>query len=136
MPPPGLPDDLQEFKAGGSGEWFPAAEIRYYTNVFLVQDDKLLLGYKKRGLGIHKYNGFGGKVEPKESTMDAALRELQEEAGITAPLTHAGTLLFVVPGEKWAHIDIFRAEEYTGTITEYFRVLGSDCMWLTFAKIR
>jgi hypothetical protein len=60
----------------------------------------------------------------------------QEEAGITAPLTHAGTLLFVVPGEKWAHIDIFRAEEYTGTITEYFRLLGSDCMWLTFAKIR
>ncbi|KAJ7241024.1 NUDIX hydrolase domain-like protein [Mycena haematopus] len=118
MPPPGLPDDLREFNAGGSGDWFPAAEIRYYTNVFLVQDDKLLLGYKKRGLGIHKYNGFGGKVEPEESTLDAALRELKEEAGITAPLTHAGTLLFVVPGEKWAHIDIFRADEYTGTITE------------------
>jgi len=118
MPPPGLPDDLNEFNAGGSGDWLSAAEIRYYTNVFVVQGDKLLLGYKKRGLGIHKYNGFGGKVEPEENTMDAALRELKEEAGITAPLTHAGTLLFVVPGEKWAHIDIFRADEYTGTITE------------------
>ncbi|KAJ6571872.1 NUDIX hydrolase domain-like protein [Mycena capillaripes] len=118
MPPPGLPNDLEEFQAGGFGDWFPVAEIRYYTNVFLVQDDKILLGYKKRGLGIHKYNGFGGKVEPDESTLDAALRELREEAGITAPLEHAGTLLFVVPGEKWAHIDIFRAQEYSGTITE------------------
>ncbi|KAF7348438.1 7,8-dihydro-8-oxoguanine triphosphatase [Mycena venus] len=118
MPPPGLAGNLKEFEAGGSGDWFPSAEIRYYTNVFVVQDDKILLGYKKRGLGIHKYNGFGGKVEPNESTLDAALRELKEEAGITAPLTHAGTLLFVVPGEKWAHIDIFRAEEYTGVVTE------------------
>ncbi|KAJ6499533.1 NUDIX hydrolase domain-like protein [Mycena vitilis] len=118
MSPPGLAGDLEEYQAGGSGDWFPAAEIRYYTNVFLICDDKLLLGYKKRGLGLNKYNGFGGKVEPGESTLDAALRELQEEAGITAPLEHAGTLLFVVPGEKWAHIDIFRAEEYSGTITE------------------
>ncbi|KAJ7687150.1 hypothetical protein B0H17DRAFT_1302193, partial [Mycena rosella] len=39
----------------------------------------------------------------------------REEAGITAPLQHAGTLLFVVPGSKWAHVDIFRAEEYSGT---------------------
>ncbi|KAJ7039911.1 NUDIX hydrolase domain-like protein [Mycena alexandri] len=118
MPPPGLPNNLKEVHSSGSGDWFPEAEIRYYTNVFVVQDGKLLLGYKKRGLGIHRYNGFGGKVEAEESTLDAALRELKEEAGITAPLVHAGTLLFVVPGEKWAHIDIFRADKYTGTITE------------------
>ncbi|KAJ6590473.1 NUDIX hydrolase domain-like protein [Mycena vulgaris] len=118
MPPPGIIGDLETWNSGGSGDWFPAEEIQHYTNVFLVQGDKLLLGYKKRGLGIHKYNGFGGKVEPNESTLDAAARELEEEAGITAPLEHAGTLLFVVPGSKWAHIDIYRAEEYSGTITE------------------
>ncbi|KAJ6610998.1 hypothetical protein B0H10DRAFT_2058080 [Mycena sp. CBHHK59/15] len=50
--------------------------------------------------------------------MEAAARELQEEAGINAPLEHSGTLLFVVPGDKWAHIDIYRADEYSGTITE------------------
>ncbi|KAJ7689989.1 hypothetical protein B0H17DRAFT_856732, partial [Mycena rosella] len=44
--------------------------------------------------------------------------EAKGEAGITAPLQHAGTLLFVVPGSKWAHVDIFRAEEYSGTIAE------------------
>ncbi|KAK7046763.1 7,8-dihydro-8-oxoguanine triphosphatase [Favolaschia claudopus] len=120
MSPPGLPSDLREVAAWGSSsdDWFPPAEIRYYTNAFIVKDNRILLGYKKRGLGIHKYNGFGGKVEPSESPLDAAQRELQEEAGITAPLAHAGTLLFVVPGEKWAHIDIFRAEDYTGAITE------------------
>ncbi|KAJ7484623.1 NUDIX hydrolase domain-like protein [Mycena latifolia] len=118
MPPPGIIGDLEAVHSGGSGDWFPAEDTRYYTNVFLIQGDKLLLGYKKRGLGIHKYNGFGGKVEPNESTLNAAKRELQEEAGITAPLEHAGTLLFVVPGSKWAHIDIFRTEEYSGTITE------------------
>ncbi|KAJ7442515.1 NUDIX hydrolase domain-like protein [Mycena galericulata] len=117
-PPPGMPDGLEEVHSGGSGAWFPTEEIRYYTNVFLVQDDKILLGYKKRGLGIHKYNGFGGKVEPNESTLEAAARELQEEAGIKAQLEHAGVLLFVVPGDKWAHIDVFRAVEYSGTITE------------------
>ncbi|KAJ7151014.1 NUDIX hydrolase domain-like protein, partial [Mycena filopes] len=138
--PPGLSDDLEELHSGGTGDWFPAADVRHYTNVFLVQGPKILLGYKKRGLGIHKYNGFGGKVEAGESTVDAALRELQEEAGIIAPLAHAGTLLFVVPGEKWAHIDIFRAEEFTGAITEsdemrpeWFNTseLPFDSMWET-----
>jgi hypothetical protein len=45
---------------------------------------------------------------------------LQEEAGIRAPLRHAGVLLFLTDETKWAfHIDIFTAEDYTGTITEY-----------------
>ncbi|KAJ7143343.1 NUDIX hydrolase domain-like protein [Mycena crocata] len=118
LPPPGLSDALTIVHAGGSGEWFPSEPIRSYTNVFLIQDNRILLGYKKRGLGMHKYNGFGGKVEPNESVLDAATRELQEEAGITAPLKHAGTLLFVVAGDKWAHIDIYRAEQFSGIITE------------------
>ncbi|KAJ7669011.1 hypothetical protein B0H17DRAFT_1087093 [Mycena rosella] len=108
--PPGIIDEVKMVHGGGSGDWFPAEEIRKYTNVFLVQGDKLLLGYKKRGLGIHnlEFRYLGGKVEPNESTLDTAQRELQEEAGIIAPLEHAGTLLFVVPGSKWAHIDIFQ----------------------------
>ncbi|CAG0941588.1 ADP-ribose pyrophosphatase [Anaerolineae bacterium] len=52
------------------------------TLVFLVRDQQILLGLKKRGLGEGKYNGFGGKVEPNEAIADAAARELQEECGI------------------------------------------------------
>jgi 8-oxo-dGTP pyrophosphatase MutT (NUDIX family) len=45
----------------------------------------VLLGLKKKGFGIGKWNGFGGKVEPGESLGAAALRELQEESGIVVP---------------------------------------------------
>jgi hypothetical protein len=54
MPPPGIKENTELVSCGGTGDWFPAAEIRYYTNVYIVQDQKLLLGYKKRGFGIHK----------------------------------------------------------------------------------
>ncbi len=34
----------------------------------------MLLGLKKRGFGAGKWNGFGGKVNPGEDIVDAALR--------------------------------------------------------------
>ncbi|KAF7300703.1 S-adenosyl-L-methionine-dependent methyltransferase [Mycena chlorophos] len=135
--PPGLPCHFQQAEEGGSGDWLPEAPIKHYTNAFVLQGDKILLGLKRRGLGIHKSaclcsTNVGGKVEPHEAVREAALRELQEEAGITAPLEPAGTLLFVVPGEKWAHIDIFRAEEYSGTITPSEEMLPE---WFNKANI-
>ncbi|KIY47742.1 hypothetical protein FISHEDRAFT_44853, partial [Fistulina hepatica ATCC 64428] len=61
----------------------------------------------------------GGKVEPNELSRDAAIRELEEEAGIRAPLEHAGVLLFVTEGVEWAfHIDIYRAETFSGEVIE------------------
>lgn len=49
---------------------------RLYTLVFVrdVQNKKLLLGYKKRGFGMHKWNGLGGKVEPNETIEQGAIR--------------------------------------------------------------
>ncbi|KAG5353418.1 hypothetical protein C0989_006931 [Termitomyces sp. Mn162] len=62
---------------------------------------------------------LGGKVELGETSQQAALRELEEEAGITAPLQHAGTLLFTTGAEEAAyHIEVYRADEYTGDVTE------------------
>lgn len=105
---------------------------KLYTNAFVIQDGKLLLGYKKRGFGQHIYNGFGGKVEPGETPLEAAARELQEEAGIQASLKHVGMLFFVSEGIDQAfQIEIYRADGYSGIITETEEMLPS---WFRIPK--
>jgi 8-oxo-dGTP diphosphatase len=47
-------------------------------------DGHMLLIHKKRGLGVGKIIGPGGRLAPGESTLQAALRELQEELDVTA----------------------------------------------------
>lgn len=49
---------------------------RLYTLVFVrdPKNRKVLLGYKKRGFGMHKWNGLGGKVEPAETIEQGAIR--------------------------------------------------------------
>ena len=51
------------------------------TLVFLRDATRVLLGMKKRGFGVGKWNGFGGKVEPGETVVEAAAREVREECG-------------------------------------------------------
>ncbi len=44
---------------------------------------EVLLGEKLTGLGTGKFVGAGGKLEPGESPLDAAVREVAEELGVT-----------------------------------------------------
>jgi 8-oxo-dGTP pyrophosphatase MutT (NUDIX family) len=53
------------------------------TLVFLVKDDRILLAMKKRGFGQGLWNGVGGKLDPGETIEQAAIRECQEEIGVT-----------------------------------------------------
>ncbi len=56
---------------------------RLQTTVCIVhQSPKVLLGMKKRGFGVGRWNGFGGKVEEGETIAEAVKREIMEEAGI------------------------------------------------------
>lgn len=82
------------------------------TAIFVRRGDEYLLlkGAPTKRLWAGKYNGLGGHVDRGEDVLTSARRELFEEAGITADLWLAGTLivdvgdvgicLFVVVGEN------------------------------------
>ncbi|KAK0232354.1 NUDIX hydrolase domain-like protein [Armillaria nabsnona] len=132
--PPGLHGEYEEHISGGdASEWEKFDKIRLYTNAFVVQGEKLLLGHKKRGFAKGMYNGFGGKVESGETSAEAALRELEEEAGVQAPLQHFAVLFFTLEGlESAFYIDIYRAADFSGDVVEtdemrpqWFRFPGS-----------
>lgn len=59
-------------------------KLREATLCFLLNKDKVLLGFKKRGFGKGKWNGIGGKPQKKETIKNAAIREIKEEVGVIA----------------------------------------------------
>jgi len=65
---------------------------------------EVLLGEKKRGFGVGKWNGFGGKVEAADaSIVAAAAREIQEEANVSvlaSDLEPRGVITFTFEGGK------------------------------------
>lgn len=90
------------------------------TLVLLIKGSptaEVLLGYKKTGFGNGKYSGFGGKVEPGETIIEAAVRELAEETGIVAPtssLTQVAVLTFHFPYKPdWSQrVHVFTATQW------------------------
>jgi len=75
---------------------------------------------KKRGFGEGRFNGFGGKVDAGESILDAALRELHEEAHITATyLFKLGILEFSFENNQdILEVHVFKCTTYTGEVGE------------------
>lgn len=52
------------------------------TLCLAVREGRILLGMKKRGFGVGRWNGFGGKVEEGETIEEGVKREMQEECGV------------------------------------------------------
>ncbi|MBU4204779.1 8-oxo-dGTP diphosphatase [Patescibacteria group bacterium] len=55
------------------------------TLCLLVKNNEILLAMKKRGFGVGKWNGVGGKIDKDKGDKDivaAAIRETKEEIGI------------------------------------------------------
>ena len=83
----------------------------------------LLLGRKKRGFGQGKYVGFGGKIEPGETIVETAIRELAKETGICVAhtdLERVAHLTFLFPARPaWNHlVHVFLAQRWKGQPTE------------------
>ena len=85
-----------------------------------IKDGKVLLGMKKRGFGVGRWNRFGGKVEEGETIEQAAKREIGEEVGIQdGVLEKAGMLDFSFQNdEKVLQVHIFRLTDFTGELAE------------------
>jgi len=58
------------------------------TLLLLRRDDEILLAMKKRGFGVGRWNGVGGKLNPGEAIEQALVRECQEEIGVTPTEYH------------------------------------------------
>jgi 8-oxo-dGTP diphosphatase len=97
-------------------QWVP----RERANLcFILRDGELLLIRKKRGLGAGKINAPGGKIEPGETPLQAAIRETQEEVGLTPlGLEMRGELFFQFVDGYSLHCTVFLASNCEGTPIE------------------
>jgi mutator protein MutT len=126
--------------------------MKIATLAVIVQDEKVLLGYKKKGeIGTGTLNGPGGKVEEGETPVQCVIRETQEEVGITLTekhLAHLGTITFFAGGTPDFKVLIFYTTVFSGEPQEtkdmipgwypidnlpFDKMLESDREW--FAKI-
>jgi 8-oxo-dGTP pyrophosphatase MutT (NUDIX family) len=60
------------------------------------------------------YNGFGGKIDPGETTREAAIRELHEESGLVVSqsnLLYSGRISIEANDRPNMYITIYRVEE-------------------------
>ncbi len=97
--------------------------MRQATNCFLINSDgQILLSMKKRGFGVGKWNGAGGKLGPDETAEQAAIREVKEEIGVDVDpkdLEKAGEVLYHNPDPNWGmYVHIYIVRKWKGEPAE------------------
>jgi 8-oxo-dGTP diphosphatase len=124
-------------------EWQPEQRA---TLLFVIRAGQILLIHKKKGLGAGKINGPGGRIEPGETPVEAAVREVQEELLVT-PLgvREAGELHFQFTDGLSLHGSVFTASDCEGEAQEtdeavplwvpldgipYDRMWADDILWM------
>jgi len=100
---------------------------------FIIENNRILLIRKKKGLGAGKINGPGGRIEPGEKAIDAAIRETEEEVGLT-PLgvEEKAELSFVFVDGFSIFVKVFTVFKYTGILGETDE---ADPIWFDLDKI-
>lgn len=103
------------------------------TLTFILREDRVLLIHKKRGLGAGKINGPGGRIEPGETPLACAIREVEEELLVTPTGTApAGQLFFQFTDGFSLHCHVFTATGCTGTPRETDEAIP---LWTPLARI-
>lgn len=97
-------------------EWASWNPQQKATLLFVMQNRHLLLIHKKRGLGAGKFNAPGGRLEPGETPLQAAVREVEEELCITPhnPV-FCGELRFQFVDGLSIHGFVYRSDSFSGT---------------------
>lgn len=111
------------------------------TLCLAIKNQEVLLGMKKRGFGAGRWNGFGGKLEPGETIVAGARREMLEECGVTIErMEEVGMHEFEFaanPGEI-LEVHVFRVDNFSGEPRETeemrpqwfsFEAIPYDDMW-------
>jgi ADP-ribose pyrophosphatase YjhB (NUDIX family) len=92
------------------------------TLLFLIKQNEVLLAMKKRGFGVDRYNGVGGKPESNETIEQTMIRETNEEINVTpVKFEQVANITFdeYFKGEPIImHIHVFTCTLWTGTPTE------------------
>ena len=114
--------------------------IQKTTLCLLIREQpnpEILLGYKKIGFGQGKYTGFGGKLEPGETPLTAAIRELAEETSVQCSrnqLTPVAVLVFNFPHQPtWSQ----EVHVFTGAPGDAHPVEGDEMRpaWFSLDKL-
>lgn len=103
------------------------------TLVFAIRGDEVLLIRKLRGLGAGKVNGPGGRLEPGETPLAAAVREVREEVcAVPRGLARAGRCCFQFADGYSTDVHVFRAHGLDGTPAA---TPEADPFWAPLARL-
>jgi 8-oxo-dGTP diphosphatase len=96
--------------------------MKIFCNLcFLIQEDQVLLIYKKRGFGKNKWNGPGGKKKVHETHEAATIREIKEEVNLQIhSLEKVGILdfFFIKPTKEQIQVHVYTSHHFHGIIQE------------------
>jgi len=114
--------------------------MRNSTLLFLIKksDGKITdvcLAMKKRGFGVGRFNGVGGKPDDGETIEETTIREAREEIGITAKkLSKVAELTFTFPhNESWNQVvHTYFTDEWDGNPEETEEMSPK---WFTVSEI-